>query len=99
MTAHEHHHHEAHAHPHPKQLDEEDAPLTEHMVLTEAVFDLLVAKGVFSAEELRRALETIDASTPAQGARAVARAWVDPAFRERLLADANKAAAELGIDA
>ena len=101
MTAHEHHHdhHGAHAHPHPKQPDVEDAPLTEHMALTEAVLDLLLAKGVFSADELRRTLETIDASTPAQGARVVARAWVDPAFRERLLADANAAAAELGIDA
>jgi nitrile hydratase len=101
MTAHEHHHdhHGAHPHPHPKQPDVEDAPLTEHMALTEAVLDLLLAKGVFSADELRRALETIDASTPAQGARVVARAWVDPAFRERLLADANAAAAELGIDA
>ena len=101
MTAHEHDHHGAyaHPHPHPKQPDVEDALLTEHMALTEAVLDLLLAKGVFSADELRRALETIDASTPAQGARVVARAWVDPAFRERLLADANKAAAELGIDA
>ena len=101
MTAHEHHHdhHGGHAHPHPKQPDVEDGPLTEHMALTEAVLDLLLAKGVFSADELRRALETIDASTPAQGGRVVARAWVDPAFRERLLADANKAAAELGIDA
>ena len=100
MTAHEHHHtRPAHHHPHPKQPDVEDGPLTEHMALTEAVLDLLLAKGVFSADELRRALETIDASTPAQGARVVARAWVDPAFRERLLADANQAAAELGIDA
>ena len=101
MTAHEHHHddHGATHHPHPRQPDVEDGPLTEHMALTEAVLDLLLAKGVFSADELRRALETIDASTPAQGARVVARAWVDPAFRERLLADANQAAAELGIDA
>jgi nitrile hydratase len=99
MTAHEHHGGHAHHHPHPKQPDVEDGPLTEHMALTEAVLELLLAKGVFSGDELRRALETIDASTPAQGARLVARAWVDPAFRERLLADANKAAAELGIDA
>ena len=103
MTAHEHHHDHpaAHAHPHshPKQPDVEDGPLTEHMALTEAVLDLLLAKGVFSADELRRTLETIDASTPAQGARVVARAWVDPGFRQRLLADANAAAAELGIDA
>jgi nitrile hydratase len=34
---------------------------------------------------------------PLNGARAVARAWVDPAYRERLLADGTAAAAELGI--
>jgi nitrile hydratase len=99
MTAHAHHHDHGAAHPHPKQPDVEDAPLTYHMALTEAVLDLLLAKGVFGADELRRTLEVMDASTPAQGARLVARAWVDPAFRERLLADANAAAAELGIDA
>ena len=36
------------------------------------------------------------ALTPANGARVVARAWADPAFRERLLKDANSACAELG---
>src|SRR4051812_13598116 len=36
---------------------------------------------------------------PGQGARMVARAWVDPAYRRRLLADANQAAAELGFEA
>jgi len=36
-------------------------------------------------------------TTPERGARLVARAWVDPAFKERLLADANAAAEELGI--
>ena len=69
------------------------------MALTEAVTDLLQAKGVFSADELRRTLETIDSRSPADGARLVARAWVDPGFRARLLADVNAAAAELGIDA
>ena len=34
----------------------------------------------------------------AGGARLVARAWVDPAFRARLLQDGNAAAAELGLE-
>jgi nitrile hydratase len=87
-----------HDHPHPKQPDLEDAPLTYHMALTEAVTALLLAKGVFSRGELRRTLEVIDSRSPADGARVVARAWVDPAFKQRLLQDANAAAAELGID-
>jgi nitrile hydratase len=94
---HDHHHHE-HDHPHPRQADVEDAPLTHYMALTDAVLDLLVAKGVVTAGEVRRALELVDAATPAAGARMIARAWVDPAYKERLLADANEAAGELGID-
>ena len=85
--------------PHPKQPDLEDLPYSWHMALTDALADLLLAKGIFSADELRATLETIDQATPAQGARLVARAWVDPDFRTRLLADVNAAAAELGIDA
>ncbi len=88
-----------HDHPHPRQPDLEDAPLTYHMALTEAVLDLLLAKGVVTAGELRRAVELVDAASPAAGARLVARAWLDPAFKERLLADVNEAAGELGIDA
>jgi nitrile hydratase len=95
--SHNHHHHE-HDHPHPRRADLEDAPLTHHMALTDAVLDLLVAKGVVTAGEVRRALELVDAASPAAGARMIARAWVDPAYKERLLADANEAAGELGID-
>ncbi|MCB1834267.1 MAG: nitrile hydratase subunit alpha [Geminicoccaceae bacterium] len=68
------------------------------MALTEAVAALLQKKGVITGEELRRTLEDIDSRSPADGARVVARAWVDPAYRERLLEDVNTAAAELGID-
>jgi nitrile hydratase len=85
--------------PHPFQPDIEDGALTHCMALTEAVADLLMEKGIFSGEELRRTLEGIDAKTPADGARAIARAWVDDGFRTRLLANVNQAVAELGIDA
>ena len=97
---HDHHHHDGHHHaPHPHQPDVEDGPLTYHMALAEAVADLLVAKGVLTRDELRRTLEDIDARSPAEGARVVARAWLDPAFKARVLEDVNAAAAELGIDA
>lgn len=89
-----------HSHDHPgRQPDLEDLPYTRLMALTDAVTDLLLAKGVFAAGELRQALETIDSRSPADGARLVARAWVDDAFRARVLADVNVAAAELGLDA
>jgi nitrile hydratase len=99
MNDHEHDHGHADGHDHPRRPDLEDAPLTYHMALTEGLADLLLAKGVFTHDELRRTLETIDSRSPADGARVVARAWTDSAFKERLLRDANEAARELGIDA
>jgi nitrile hydratase len=86
-------------HHHPHQLDLEDTPPTHHQLLCEAVAGLLLEKGVIGADELRATLEEIDAKRPADGAKLVARAWVDPAFRERVLADVNAAASELGLDA
>ena len=88
-----------HHHPHPRQPDIEDKPYEYYQVMVEAVGELLIEKGVFSAAELRRSVESIDARSPADGARVVARAWIDPAFKSRLLSDANAAAGELGIDA
>jgi len=98
--AHDHGHDHGHAHqPHPFQPDLEAAPLTHYQVMTQAVGDLLIEKGVITADELRAMLEAIDAKSPAAGARMVARAWVDDGFKARMLADVNGAAQELGIDA
>jgi len=59
---------------------------------------LLEQHGLVDATELDQALAAFLASaSPANGARLVARAWVDPGFRERLLADANAALPELGL--
>ena len=65
--------------------------------LLAAVRQLLTDKGVVSREEISERIRVTDAATPAQGARMVAKAWVDPAFRARMLADGAKAAEELGI--
>jgi nitrile hydratase len=89
----------AHDHHHPHQPDVEDTPPTHHQLMTEAVAGLLVAKGIVGADELRATLEAIDQKRPADGARLVARAWVDAGFRARVLEDVNAAAGELGIDA
>ncbi|MEK7245153.1 MAG: nitrile hydratase subunit alpha [Pseudomonadota bacterium] len=86
-------------HPHPHQPDTEDSDFDDYQLMAEAIGEILIEKGVFGAEDLRRAIEAIDAIGPAQGARVVARAWVDPGFRSRMLADVNAAAAEIGIDA
>jgi nitrile hydratase len=88
---------DAHAHAHPKRPDVEDLPVTESQRLESAVRELLIEKGIFSMPDLHRTLEVIDSWTPALGARLVARAWVDPEFKARLLSDAPAAARELGI--
>ena len=59
---------------------------------------LLVEKGILGGDEIRRGVDWLVSRTPANGARLVARAWVDPEFKERLLADARAAALELGLD-
>jgi len=44
----------------------------------DAIAELLVEHGILTADEIRRQIENMDSRTPAQGARIVARAWVDP---------------------
>ena len=93
--AHEHPHHD-HDHPHPRQGDHAARGWERREA---AIRGLLVEKGVLSAEAIRRMIEEWEQKTPAQGARIVARSWVDRSFEARLLADGNAAAGELGIDA
>ena len=89
----------AHPHPHPHAtLPERAERLGYYQAMEIAVRELLIAKGIFTADDMRRAVEAMDARTPAQGARVVARAWCDPAFKARLLADGTAAVQELGID-
>src|SRR5205085_8308860 len=54
-------------------------------------------KGVLTSDDVRRTVERIDSQTPLLGAKVVARAWVDPAYKARLLADGTAAVEELGI--
>ena len=98
MNKHQHGDHE-HSHHHPKQPDLEDQPITYYKVMTEALAELLVEKGVFSADELRIQMEEQDSRSPIFGAKLIARAWKDDAFKKRLIADVNGAAAEMNIDA
>ena len=59
---------------------------------------LLEQRGLLEPDEIDERIDALAAGgSPANGAALVARAWVDPAFRERLLADGNAAVAELGF--
>jgi nitrile hydratase len=99
-THHDHdhdHEHDHHDHAHPTRPDL-DGPLTYHQRLEIAVRELLIEKGILTADEVRRAIEAMDARSPAQGARIVAHAWADPAYRKKLLTQPREAVLELGVD-
>jgi len=82
--------------PHAPRPDHDDT-VTHHRMLEIAVRELLVEKGSLTADEIREAVERMDKRGPHLGARAVARAWVDPAFKARLLKDGSAACEEIGI--
>jgi nitrile hydratase alpha subunit len=87
--------HDHHDHPH-AEIGEESAP-GYYDLMTRAVTELLVERGLFGAGEIRRQIEVLDSRTPALGAAVVARAWSDPVFKARLLKDGRLACEELGI--
>jgi len=88
----------AHDHDHPPPQPDHPEPQTEYEILGMALNELLLEKGIFSAEEQRKTIEMLENVTPADGARVVARAWVDSDYRRRLQTDAPSAVAELGFD-
>lgn len=82
---------------HPYRADN-DTPLTYWQRMEIAVRELLIEKGVVTREEIARQIDAMDARSPANGAAVVARAWTDPDFKARLLADASAASREMGFD-
>ncbi|HYC48705.1 MAG TPA: nitrile hydratase subunit alpha [Burkholderiales bacterium] len=95
-----------HAHDHGDHVHDEHAPLNEHdngppsdfEIMSRAMQEILEAKGVVTADEIRARMEQFEEDFPYRGSRLVARAWTDPAFKARLLADGKAACAEMGID-
>ena len=93
---------EAHGHDHGDgrvfQPDIEDLPASEFELTAQAVRELLIEKGVITAAEIRAVIEALDSIEPSLGGRIVARAWTDPAFKQRLLDDGTAAVREFGVD-
>lgn len=95
---HAHHQHEHDVTQHdPEAAERNKVPFSGKRIY--AIRDLLIEKGVLSGDDVQQQIDYMDARSPANGARLVARAWVDPAFKERLLSNPKAACAELGIDA
>ena len=81
-------------HPH----EEAGAAISPYAARIRAIETLLLEKGVLTEPEVQDRISYMEARSPANGARLVARAWVDQDFRELLLSDAKTAASELGMD-
>jgi nitrile hydratase len=96
--AHHHEHESGHSHHHGPKAPDHDDGLTYFRAMEIALRELLIAKGVFTADDVRGAVEAMDSRVPENGARLVARAWCDPAYKARLLADGSAAAREMGFD-
>ena len=103
MSAHGHDHGAGHSHDHasvhrhPPRPDLDDT-LTYYRAMEVALRELLIDKGVFTADDIRKQVEDMDHRGPAQGARVVARAWVDPEYRKLLLRDGGEACVVVGLD-
>ncbi|MBX9617822.1 MAG: nitrile hydratase subunit alpha [Hyphomicrobiales bacterium] len=89
---HHHHHHDGHHH------HGEMSELSETDIRVRALESLLVEKGYVESATVDTLVELYETKIgPRNGARVVARAWVDEHYRQRLLNDGTKAIAELGM--
>jgi len=84
-------------HDHTPAPDSNHAAPGYYEVMETAVRELLFERKLITPGEIRRQIEVLDSRTPALGAKVVARAWVDPEFKARLLANGRRACEEFGI--
>ncbi len=73
-------------------------PLSYFQLMEVSLRELLVEKGIVTDEQVRATVEDMRSRGAERGAKVVARAWTDPAFKSRLLADGTQACRELGLD-
>lgn len=95
---HDHDHTHDHDHDdHAPVNEHDDGPPGEYEIMSRAMQELLEQKGLITAEEVAKRMEQFDEEFPYRGAQVVARAWVDPAFKDRLIEDGRAACAEMGV--
>ena len=89
-----HHHDDEHDHPHPHG----NRPLTDPELRVKALEQVLTEKGLIDPLTVDALIETYETKVgPHNGARVVARAWVDREYKQRLLNNGTAAIAELGF--
>ena len=90
VDGHGHDHSHGHGHDHDHTPIQAEEPAGYYHNLADAARELLIEKGYFDGADVREMIERIDSRTPAIGASIVAKAWSDPAFKERLLTNGKK---------
>ncbi len=94
--------HDDAAHTHQEAPERHAAPMVEEVtdfeVLEIALRELAIEKGLFTAEDHRHYTEFVEQIGPAPGSRLVAKAWVDPDYKQLVLRDPIAASREVGID-
>lgn len=98
MPTHDHAHDHSHDHSHETLPEQEERLSPYHRRLEIALRELLIEKGLITAEAVRQRVEQLEAISPMTGAQIVARAWVDPEFKQRLLENGTAAVAEMGVE-
>jgi nitrile hydratase subunit alpha len=89
-VSHDHQRQDGHHHP---------EPLSPAEARARAIESLLVEKGLISTDAIDELVQTYEQDIgPLKGARVVARAWLDPAFKARLLADGANTIHEVGVE-
>ena len=73
-------------------------PYSYFQLMEVSLRELLVEKGIVTEAQVTEEVEAMRRRTPAIGARVVAKAWTDPGFKGRLLADGTQGCIELGIE-
>ncbi|MSP96118.1 MAG: nitrile hydratase subunit alpha [Betaproteobacteria bacterium] len=73
-------------------------PYSYFQLMEVSLRELLVEKGIVTEAQVAEEVEAMRKRSPEIGARVVAKAWVDPGFKARLLADGTQGCVELGIE-
>lgn len=93
-----HDHHHDHDHDHDHDGHHHPRPASDAELRARALEALLVEKGLVSSDAIDAVIDRyVNDVGPQNGARVVARAWTDPAYRDRLLTDGTTAIGELGF--
>ena len=93
--SHDHSHDHDHDH---APIEAEDTSNSDTALLADALRLVLIEKGVFSAEDVQDQLTLVESRSDRNGATMIARAWIDPSYKQALLADGAAAASAMGFD-